>query len=183
MRFAVFLCYSVQYLYVIQCSFVVFVPPFMPLSSNGNKWHEDGLKLRQKKDNPEYNSEIPTATRPRPSQYAKWLLLKFRWGTIPPPPTPHPKGTWLITASCRRRSRNIPNRGQDEGAPNFRILQLFQTIIFTLLNLLLHFSVLCSKIYNRWNANLKKNSSYNLWKNSRQSGVLLFPTFFVLCSF
>ena len=97
MRFAVFLCYSVRYLYVIQCSFAVFVPPLMPLSSNGNKWHEDGLKLRQKKDNPEYNSEIPTATRPQPSQYAKWLLLKFRWGTIPPPPTQRGLG-WSLQA-------------------------------------------------------------------------------------
>ena len=74
-------------------------------------------------------------------------------------PTPHPKGTWLITASCRGRSRNIPKRGL-EGAQNFNILQLFQTIIFTLLNWLLRFSVLCSKVYYRRNANLKKNSSY-----------------------
>ena len=39
MWFAVFLCYSVWYLYVIQCSFVVFLPPLCPPplpSSNGN---------------------------------------------------------------------------------------------------------------------------------------------------
>ena len=30
MWFAVFLCYSVRYLYVIQCSFAVFLPPLRP---------------------------------------------------------------------------------------------------------------------------------------------------------
>ena len=52
-------------------------------------------------------------------------------------PTPHPKGTWLITASCGGRPRNIPKRGLEGtgGGQNFNILQLFQTIIFTLLNL------------------------------------------------
>ena len=30
MRFVVFLCYSVRYLYVIQCSFAVFAPPLSP---------------------------------------------------------------------------------------------------------------------------------------------------------
>ena len=111
MWFAVFLCYSVWYLYVIQCSFVVFLPPLCPPPPpliKWQQWHEDELKLWQKKDNPKYNSEILTATWPWPSQYAKWLLLKFRRGTMYTP-TPHRKGTWLITASCRGRSRNIPN--------------------------------------------------------------------------
>ena len=109
---AVFLCYSVWYLYVIQCSFVVFLPPLCPPPPliKWQQWHEDELKLWQKKDNPKYNSEILTATWPWPSQYAKWLLLKFRRGTMYTP-TLHRKGTWLITASCRGRSRNIPNIG------------------------------------------------------------------------
>ena len=36
MRFAVFLCYSVRYLYVFLCGFAVFVPPLRPPSMTKN---------------------------------------------------------------------------------------------------------------------------------------------------
>ena len=179
MRFAVFLCYSVRLFIRNSVQFCsIRTPLHPPPLIKWQQWHEDELKLCQKKDNPKYNSEILTPTWPWPSQYAKWLLLKFRRETIYTP-TPHPKGIWLITASCRGRSRNIPNRGQDEGAPNFKILRLFQTIIFTLLNLLLRFSVLCSKIYYRQNAGLKKNSSY-FGKIPDNQEFYCFPPFFVM---
>ena len=111
MRFAVFLCYSVRLFIRNSVQFCsIRTPLHHPPLIKWQQWHEDELKLWQKKDNPKYNSEILTATWPWPSQYAKWLLLKFRRGTMYTP-TPHCKGTWLITASCRGRSRNIPNIG------------------------------------------------------------------------
>ena len=42
-------------------------------------------------------------------------------------PTPHPKGTWLITASCRGRPRNIPKRGL-EGTGGGSKLQHIETV-------------------------------------------------------
>ena len=112
MWFAVFLCYSVWYLYVIQCSFVVFLPPLCPPlpSSNGN----NDMKMSWNCDK----------KRTIPNTIAKYWqlhgldLLNMQndcfWnsdGELCIPPTPHRKGTWLITASCRGRSRNIPNIG------------------------------------------------------------------------
>ena len=38
-RFAVFLCYSVKYVYVILCSFAIFVPPLRPLLKFGDRGH------------------------------------------------------------------------------------------------------------------------------------------------
>ena len=85
MQLAVLLCYSLWF-----CG-IRTPPPPQPLRAlikcQRVTWR--WVETTTKKDNPKYNSEIPTELHGLDllNMHAKWLLLKFRQGTIPPPPT------------------------------------------------------------------------------------------------